>query len=223
VPVVFCVGLTRTGTTSFGDACEVLGFTRRGWWNTRDRADNHYLLRAWATGHVAHLEKLAKDYDVLEDLPWPLVYREMAEAFPNAKFALTLRASTDVWLESMIKHVAAIGGYGMYRKVYGSAEPAIDRDTFIEFYERHTSEVRAFFAGSDRLIELCWEQGDGWPELCAFLGVPEPDVPFPHANPAGAIDGRTNVAASEAPSRKRPWVVRKARRLRRRVRRLIQF
>jgi Sulfotransferase domain len=223
VPAVFCIGLTRTGTTSFGDACEVLGFARRGWWNTRDRSDSHYLLRAWTTGHIAHLEKLAKRYDVLEDLPWPLVYKEMAEAFPDAKFALTLRSSTDVWLQSMIKHVADIGGYGMYRKVYGSAEPAKDPEVFTEYYERHTSEVRSFFAGSDRLVELCWEQGDGWPEVCAFMDVPEPDAPFPHANPAGAILARTSMDGPKPTPARRPWLVRQARKLRRRLRKKIKF
>jgi hypothetical protein len=27
-------------------------------------------------------------------------------------------------------------------------------------------------------------RGDGWEELCAFLGHPIPDEPFPHANRA---------------------------------------
>lgn len=29
---------------------------------------------------------------------------------------------------------------------------------------------------------MCWERGDGFAELCALLGVPEPGRPLPHAN-----------------------------------------
>lgn len=33
---------------------------------------------------------------------------------------------------------------------------------------------------------LDWDLRDGWAPLCAFLGKPVPDVPFPRANPREA-------------------------------------
>ncbi|MYB38989.1 MAG: hypothetical protein F4Y26_16720 [Gammaproteobacteria bacterium] len=36
--------------------------------------------------------------------------------------------------------------------------------------------------GCSDLLVLDFERGDGWPELCAFLGEPVPDTPFPHVN-----------------------------------------
>ena len=33
---------------------------------------------------------------------------------------------------------------------------------------------------ADRLID--WQAGDGWGPICAKLGVPVPDEPFPHVN-----------------------------------------
>ena len=33
---------------------------------------------------------------------------------------------------------------------------------------------------ADRL--LVYELGSGWEPLCAFLGVPVPDQPYPHTN-----------------------------------------
>jgi hypothetical protein len=182
-PVVFCIGLNRTGTTTFGDACRILGFTRLGWVKTPARFDSHFLLKAWERGDMEHLASVASEYQVLEDLPWPLVYPAMSEAFPDAKFALTRRTSVDVWLESQAKHTR--GSYGMHRKIYGSSNAAEDPDLYRATYERHLREVREFFTGSDRFVELCWEDGDGWKELCAFLDVPVPDQPFPHSNPAG--------------------------------------
>ena len=169
-------------------------------------------MRAWDAGNLDFLVETAKAYDVLEDLPWPLVYREMAAAFPDAKFALTRRSSPEAWLASIAKHTEGFGEYLMHEKIYGSTNASRDPELFTAYYDRHLSEVREFFSGSDRFLELCWEDGDGWPQLCGFLGVPEPDQPFPHANPAGS-----NPAG---PRPRRPWPVRTAKHLRRRVRRL---
>ena len=46
-------------------------------------------------------------------------------------------------------------------------------------YERHNAEVRAEVPPG-RLID--WRPEDGWGPLCTGLGLPVPDVPFPHAN-----------------------------------------
>ena len=45
--------------------------------------------------------------------------------------------------------------------------------------------MRTYFAARSRapFIELCWEKGDGWAELCGFLGVEAPDAVFPHIRP----------------------------------------
>lgn len=46
-------------------------------------------------------------------------------------------------------------------------------------YDRHYAEVRAA-APKGRLLEYKVEEG--WGPLCEFLGKPEPNIPFPHAN-----------------------------------------
>src|SRR5205809_46009 len=98
-PVVVCVGLGRTGTTSFGDAAERLGFSRLGW---TERSDG--LMSAWRDGNRETLFSVARLYDVLVDLPWPMLYPEIARTFPQAKFALTRRTSPEVWVESQVGH-----------------------------------------------------------------------------------------------------------------------
>ena len=47
-------------------------------------------------------------------------------------------------------------------------------------YDAHAAAVREAFAGTGRLLE--WRATDGWAPLCAALGVPVPDEPFPHVN-----------------------------------------
>jgi hypothetical protein len=54
-----------------------------------------------------------------------------------------------------------------------------ERDGAMAGYEAHNAAVReAVPAG--RLVE--WRAGDGWQPICAALGVPVPEEPFPHVN-----------------------------------------
>ena len=168
-PVAFCIGLNRTGTTTFGDACEALGFTRLGWTRLPDSLSSHDLMKAWSRGDIAQLVKVASGYEVLEDLPWPLVYRQMAETFPSAKFVLTRRSSVDQWLESQAKHTSE-STYGMHAKIYGSESATRDPDLYRERYQSHLAEVRrvlcrhgpirrAVLGGRRRLGRAVWVLG----------------------------------------------------------------
>ena len=50
-----------------------------------------------------------------------------------------------------------------------------------EFYDGHTRRVERLAAASGREL-LVYEPGMGWGPLCAFLGVPVPESPYPHLN-----------------------------------------
>jgi Sulfotransferase domain len=54
-----------------------------------------------------------------------------------------------------------------------------DRQHAIEVFERHNEEVK-HRVPAERL--LVYEIKEGWEPLCDFLGVEEPDKPFPHLN-----------------------------------------
>lgn len=62
-----------------------------------------------------------------------------------------------------------------------------DRHHAIAVYRRHTDEV---VTGLDPERLLVFEVADGWAPLCRFLGVPEPDAPFPHVNDAASMRRR---------------------------------
>jgi hypothetical protein len=176
-PLAICIGLSRTGTKSFGEATEILGFSRLGW---IDRSDD--LLRAWHHGRRDELFAVADAFDILGDLPWPLIYKELAREFTETKFVLTRRSSVDVWLTSIIAHTNRSEDYWGHEAAYGSARPARDPDVYRRFYADHLAGVREFFSSTGRLLEVCWETGSGWQDICAFLDVPVPDgVPFPHS------------------------------------------
>jgi hypothetical protein len=59
-----------------------------------------------------------------------------------------------------------------------------DRQHAIEVFERHNEEVKRRVP-VERL--LVYEIKEGWGPLCDFLGVEEPDKPFPHLNDTHAF------------------------------------
>jgi hypothetical protein len=54
-----------------------------------------------------------------------------------------------------------------------------NRSHAIELFERHNEEVRQRVPQKTLLV---YEFKEGWRPLCEFLGVEEPNKPFPHLN-----------------------------------------
>ena len=59
-----------------------------------------------------------------------------------------------------------------------------DKHYAIEVFNRHNEEVR-WHVPPDKL--LVYEVKEGWGPLCEFLGVEEPDKPFPRLNDAAEV------------------------------------
>ena len=170
---VFGIGLNKTGTTSLGECLKRLGY----------RHADYDELRASAclSGSMETVWACAENHDNAEDWPWPLLYRELAERYPDALFFLTVRRSPEVWLQSVTKHCRRISPWSdVGRRIYGCCYPENAPGRFLEMYERHNREAQAFLGERCRVI--CWENGDGWAEVCSFLGHTVPDEPFPWAN-----------------------------------------
>ncbi|MCF2906665.1 sulfotransferase family protein [Octadecabacter sp. CECT 8868] len=177
---IFGIGLNKTGTSTLKACCAQLGYS-----HVSCRRD---LLIEYRKGNLAPMFEVADKYDCFDDWPWPLAYKELWARYADegAVFVLTHRISAEKWLSSLKKHSLMTHPVEHCRGMaYGHDYPFGHEAEHIDFYNRHTREVRAFFesqGASDRLLELCWENGDGWDELCGFLGQPVPDAPFPHTN-----------------------------------------
>jgi hypothetical protein len=178
---VFGIGMFKTGTTSLGEALELLGYRHSNdeWfdgvlfddpWNTQPER--------WAS-YIPVIAERARHFDGFQDYPWLFVFREMDREFPGSRFVYTMR-DPDRLAASNINHLRS---GGRPEHLLPSREKIIDR------YLKHQASVYEYFAGRDDLIKINWEAGDGWNELCTFLGKPVPNAPFPHANkgryPAG--------------------------------------
>ncbi|EMD01152.1 hypothetical protein BAUCODRAFT_198853 [Baudoinia panamericana UAMH 10762] len=183
-PKIFIIGLSKTGTTSIGDALALLGYKRLGWKDIRSR----HLVHTWANGDVDALIDQTHYYDAFEDLPWPFMYRQMAEMYPDAKFVLSLRKDEQTWLRSMRRHVSR-GEWLPYEYFYGATEVDGHEDVVLHSYLNHTENVRAYFQHQPhRYTELNIDDGDmNWNVLCRFAECPAgrvPSIPFPKSNTA---------------------------------------
>jgi hypothetical protein len=184
-PKVFGIGLNKTGTTTLG-AC----LTRLGY---RHQSYSSEALAAYREGRIAEVVEMTRGFESCEDWPWPLVWRELDEAYgEGARFVLTTRISSEVWVESLKAHsLNTHPTRAMRPAIYGHYYPHGYEAEHQRAYERHNAAVRAYFAreAPHRLLEVCWETGDGWAALCRFLGVPVPDEPLPHERPlASGVD-----------------------------------
>ncbi len=176
---VIGVGFHKTGTSTLGHCLQLLGYQHIS--HSREA----FLL--YQASETSAILTLMAYFDSFEDWPWPLLYREIYARFPESKFILTTRANEERWFASLANHVRRGAGEEFkYRKyIYGYENPEDNNQAHIETYLHHNRAVREFFADkAGALLEVCWETGDGWHELCSFLGVEIPNIPFPHSNQA---------------------------------------
>lgn len=176
-PKVFGIGLNKTGTTTLGLCGRMLGLRSTS-------CDKKLLADFVVWNDFVRIKQKVSDYDLFEDWPWPLIFKDLDQMYPGSKFILTVRQSEQKWLESLKSHSMRTHPTEHCRKLaFGYNFPHGNEKEHIEFYRQHNDSVRSYFSGrSNDFIELCWEKGDGFEELCNFLNCDVPDLPFPHAN-----------------------------------------
>ncbi|NEQ99386.1 MAG: sulfotransferase [Cyanothece sp. SIO2G6] len=175
---IFGIGTLKTGTTTLGAALEKLGFNHT-------HEDREYLLSLVREDNLEKVYQWVDQYDSFEDWPWPLIYKELAVTYPKSRFILTTRENEEKWLRSMVKHSEKFGPTKGREMFFGHGAPQGNEVAYVDRYLQHNQEVRDYFKDQpDRLLEVCWEQGDDWEKLCSFLGLPLIEEEFPKVNTA---------------------------------------
>ena len=194
------VGLSRTGTLSLTLALRGLGLKAIHY----DRVRLNDILEG---SNPDPDFRRYDDVDAVTDLPSAYFYRELLEAYPESKAILTVR-DVESWWVSVSRHVnvnspykpPAVFGYDSRVRTLGSA-PLTDlgADNHLKMlvlncvygstialeylykkkYLDHNECVVRDVPG-ERLLVMDITAGDGWEKLCGFLGLPVPDLPFPH-------------------------------------------
>ena len=172
-PRVFCIGWHKTGTSTLGLALITLGYKVLGC-----RLDTVEDLMADRLDAVL---AVADDFDALQDVPWAFLFKELDRRYPGSRFILTDR-DEGAWLKSAQGHFGS-GHYPMHEVMYGEGCLEGNEEAYLVRFRAHNASVRDYFRNrSGDLLEMDLAAGDGWEKLCAFLDIPVPKRPFPHAN-----------------------------------------
>lgn len=189
---VIGAGMGRTGTRSLKLALEQLGFGPC--YHLADLISTPAHWAFWddvVSGRRSDLQHFYKDFGSAVDAPAWRYHRQLAALFPNAKVILTVRdpqrwfaSARETVLSSFVGEVLKKAPDPVARIVNAMAlraagDKMLDEAHMIAWFEQHNDDVRRLIE-PDRL--LVYEASQGWQPLCAFLGVPVPNVPFPHAN-----------------------------------------
>jgi hypothetical protein len=205
---VFGLGLSRTGTTSLNEALGLLGFRSKHFpiimRNNSMEARIKYRLNKWgkelgmanplfpdctskSSSTLDFIQPHEASFDAMTDLPVARFYQDLDRSFPESKFILTIR-DEEQWLESC-ERFFAVGNNRFFKwqqvntDMYGS--PEYDRNLFKAALLKHQEEVMKYFENRPQdLLVLDITNGDGWSQLCPFLGINAPEFQFPKANVA---------------------------------------
>jgi hypothetical protein len=185
-------GLPRTGTNSLKTALEsLLGGTCYHMAEVFQRPEDVDVWRAAARGEGLDWTAFPSGCVAAVDWPASIFWRELAAAHPDAVIVLTTRDNPAQWWESCDATILPFARgdrpmedenwLAMFREQLTNeiGESWDDAATAQAYYEQHNAAVRAEVPAK-RLVEL--PAGAGWKPLCAALGVPVPDEPFPHTN-----------------------------------------
>ena len=213
---VLSLGFSRTGTLSMQEAFSVLGYANPYHYssilgNVRD-AD------MWIEAYQAKYKHHNKDFDyrrhfdqllghcgAVTDTPAIAFWKELVEAYPDAKIVLVERdedrwyASCEVLLEGVLnpfgRYVLLYTDPYWFGKVircgilgisclFGTSDLNQAKKNARAAYRSHYAGIREFVP-RERLLE--YELGSGWAPLCKFLGKEIPDAQFPHLNEAKTL------------------------------------
>lgn len=203
-------GLGRTGTNSLKLAIERL--TGEPSYHMTEVFGKPDHVDAWRAaivdGTMPDWDRLLAGYAATVDWPACAFWSQLADANPEAPVLLSERSSAEAWWSSMeqtiVKMVSEPPRSAEQAHTRTMSQPMMEsfcpgwpeRDAMIEAYERHNEHVREQVP-AERLVE--WRPGDGWAPICAALGVPVPDEPFPHVNTTAEFRASASPeSASEA-------------------------
>jgi hypothetical protein len=217
---VIGAGLPRTGTLTQKLALEQLGFgPAYHWVNVLADLDQVELWNRALDGEAPW--EVFEGHASTVDWPGGYFYRELMDAYPEAKVLLSVR-DPQKWERSFRDTIVAMCHGESLMRLLASARGEIDprwrryldlvdrmfwgpQGTFADGYaepaqlieqmQRHHDEVKRTVP-AERL--LVWEVGEGWEPLCEFLEVAVPAESLPHANDRDTFLERVSYGAIDA-------------------------
>ncbi|HZK98952.1 MAG TPA: sulfotransferase [Caulobacteraceae bacterium] len=195
-------GLGRTGTKSLQTALNMLGF-----------GPCHHMVEVFGHPESTALwieagagrpdwEAIFGGYRSMVDYPGARYWRELAAFYPDAKVLHSVR-DPDQWFDSTQATIFAPNSLvtsegplsAFFQSFAGDIRDHLNDRAFMTDHFRHHTEAVKRDIPPERL--LIYQAGDGWGPLCAFLGVPIPDAPYPRENSRGDFIARAAAFRDE--------------------------
>jgi hypothetical protein len=201
---VIGAGLPRTGTLSQKVALEMLGFGPC--YHMVNVLTDLPLARQWeqAMDTEVDWDEIFGEHESTVDWPGSFFYRELADAYPDAKVVLSVR-DPEAWERSMLDtiwglfHGQSVMAHisktredvdpewraymDMMRRMWAAqgvfSGPELRPGQLVEAITRYQEQVQRNIP-EDRL--LVWSVQDGWEPLCRCLEVDVPQAEFPRLN-----------------------------------------
>lgn len=201
-PKIFVIGTNKTGTTSLHGYFQACGFLVSPQWEFEQLSDEFH------QGNRSRIMELIKAYETFQDTPFSMADEEfldeLQKRYPRAKFILSVRESTDVWYQSLVrfhsnsffegrtdvsweevKSVNYVNPGRIYRsmiRIVGDESiPPYDESTWKAFYERHNQKMRVYFHQSPNFLEIDLSSPSAQLQLSQFLET-DPSIAIPHLN-----------------------------------------
>jgi hypothetical protein len=198
-------GLPRTGTLTQKEALERLGVSPCYHW-VDVLADLERQVPLWdgALDGTVEPAEILDGYRSTVDWPGGYFYKQLLDAYPDAKVLLSVR-DPERWEPSFRETIVDMCFGDSLIHLLSSARAQVDPKwkRYLEFVDRmfwseqgtfptgHSPAalIEGFIAHNEQVKQvvpaerlLVWEVTEGWEPLCEFLGVPVPPEPMPHAN-----------------------------------------
>lgn len=187
---VIGAGLGRTATFSLKFALEHLGFGPC-YHMSEVFAGARRNIPLWleAVRSKPNWNAIFDGFQSTTDYPACTYWRELAAFYPEAKVILTVR-DPDGWFDSVSETIfseqmtGSFAGTPIEAMMNGVIFDAFggrvkDRAFMTDWFERRNQQVVDALSPKRLLV---FSPKEGWAPLCAFLGVPVPDAPFPRVN-----------------------------------------
>ena len=207
-PKIFSIGFHRTGTRSLHTFLQSLGLNSVHWPTVVDGVSYETRVIPYLRDRrmiVAALAPLIESRDAFNDVPFAALYKELAEAYPSAKFIL-IRRDVDQWWESVTRHwhLAERGFRSLDPYEYIQYDRYVDgdlkyvtlqhRDILTGAHRSHLKETEAYFADKrDRFLPVDLKDPEIGPKIGGFLGFADAPA-YPHETGWKFQRGHSNPA-----------------------------
>lgn len=201
-PKIFCIGLNKTGTTTLEKILKDFNY------KLGDQSSGELLFKDWFRRDFKSTIALSKTADAFQDAPFsfPFTFIALDQNFPNAKFILTVRDSSEQWYNSLLKFHSKLWADGInppttenlknakYRYkgfayeglkvIFNTPDADIyNKEILLEYYKNHNYQVMEYFRSRpEKLLVINVSNDNDYLRLCDFLKKEPTHKTFPWEN-----------------------------------------